>query len=246
MLRNTMSPELLELMDTGSPGDVDFYCQYARIGGGPVLVLMCGTGRIAIPIARQGIPVMAVDPDAGALDLARRKAQEAGASRAMFVQADPGGFATESRYALALIPGGRLQEILTLPEQRECLLAIRRSLQPGGRLLFDVPLWEPAAPADEMTVVRRHGDRVVALRRQHRYEAARQLAEGTVECRWLGHDGSVERAMVTSYYRRYATPGEMVLLLETCGFTSECYGGFDQQPLLPGAKRMLMDAVRNR
>lgn len=246
MMQNAMMPELLDLLDTGSTGDVDFYCQYARTHGATVLVLLCGTGRVALPIARQGLPVMALDPDAGAIALARRKAQQMGVAKAAFVQAEPDGFVTDTKYAVALIPGGRMQELLTLEEQRAFLLAVRRALQPGARLVLDVPLWDPGAQPDDAPVVRRHGEQIVAVRRYLRTEPARQLAEETVDCRWLDANGVVERTFVTTHYQRYATPGEMVLLLEACGFSSVLYGGFDQQPLMPGAPRLVIEAERNR
>src|SRR5579884_3039242 len=37
--------------------DLDFYVDLARKIGGPVLELACGTGRVLLPIARQGIAI---------------------------------------------------------------------------------------------------------------------------------------------------------------------------------------------
>jgi ubiquinone/menaquinone biosynthesis C-methylase UbiE len=36
-------------------GDVAFYERVAREAGGPVLELACGTGRIALPLAKAGL-----------------------------------------------------------------------------------------------------------------------------------------------------------------------------------------------
>jgi hypothetical protein len=246
MLRTTMPPELMELLDTGTSGDVDFYCQYARISGGTVLLPMCGAGRVAMAIARQGVPVMALEADAGAVALAQRKAQQMGVARILFVQAEPAGFVTDTKYMLAAIPGGRLQALLTLEEQRSCLLAVRRSMLPGAKLVLDLPLWDPAEFSDSAPVVRRQGEQQVALRRHVRFDPTRQVAEETVECQWLDREGAVTRSVVAACYHRYATPGEMVLLLEACGFAPVCFGGFDQEPLMPGARRLVIEAEKNR
>jgi 2-polyprenyl-3-methyl-5-hydroxy-6-metoxy-1,4-benzoquinol methylase len=39
--------------------DLEFYADRAKTNGGPVLELACGTGRILLPIAREGIAFMA-------------------------------------------------------------------------------------------------------------------------------------------------------------------------------------------
>ncbi len=96
-MRTAAAPELAELLERTSPGDTDFYAQYARHAGGPVLVLLCGTGRVATAIARQGIPVLGIDSDAAALDLATRKAQELGVEKAVFFRADPTSFVSDTR-----------------------------------------------------------------------------------------------------------------------------------------------------
>ena len=50
-------PAVYDASASGVPGDVDFYVDLAReadAAGLPVLELACGTGRVAIPIARRG------------------------------------------------------------------------------------------------------------------------------------------------------------------------------------------------
>ena len=47
--------------------DVEFYVEHAVESGGPVVELAVGTGRIAVPIARAGIPVIGVDTSPGML-----------------------------------------------------------------------------------------------------------------------------------------------------------------------------------
>jgi SAM-dependent methyltransferase len=246
MLRNAIAPDLLDLVDTGSPGDVDFYCQYARHAGGPVLVLMCGTGRVAIPIARQGLPVIGLDGDTASIDLAKRKAMQAGVTRAMFVRGESTDFVSDTKHPLVLIPGGRLQQLLTLEEQRACLSAARHALQIGGKLVLDLPLLDPGSVAPQQPQMRRDGDRSALLRRHGRIDAARQITEELISCQWLAQDGSVEREQYAAVNSRYATPGELTLLLEVCGFQTVCFGGFDRQPLLPGAQRLVIEAERNR
>ncbi len=79
----------LDLHD--DPGDLDLWTALAAEAGGPVLELMAGSGRIAVPLAEEGHAVTAVDVDAAMLDRARRRAEAAGpevAERVTLVLAD--------------------------------------------------------------------------------------------------------------------------------------------------------------
>jgi len=54
-------------------GVVAFYDRVAREVGGPILELACGTGRIALPLAKAGLHVTSVDRSEAMLTIARRK-----------------------------------------------------------------------------------------------------------------------------------------------------------------------------
>src|SRR6266849_10005820 len=58
--------------------DVPFYVEEARRSGGPVVELGVGTGRIAVPVAADGIRVIGVDSSRGMLDVCARRAALAG------------------------------------------------------------------------------------------------------------------------------------------------------------------------
>src|SRR4026208_828029 len=59
--------------------DVPVYVDEARrVSPGPVGELGVGTGRIAVPIAAEGIRVIGVDSSAGMLEVAREQAESAG------------------------------------------------------------------------------------------------------------------------------------------------------------------------
>ena len=72
---------IAELYDPWSASvveDVAFYLEEARRSGGPVVELGVGTGRIAVPIAADGIRVIGVDSSRGMLDVCARRAALAG------------------------------------------------------------------------------------------------------------------------------------------------------------------------
>jgi ubiquinone/menaquinone biosynthesis C-methylase UbiE len=53
--------------------DVAFYDRVAREVGGDTLELACGTGRIALPLAKAGLHVTGVDRSEAMLTITRRK-----------------------------------------------------------------------------------------------------------------------------------------------------------------------------
>ena len=58
--------------------DVGFYVAEARKARSTVVELGVGTGRIALPIAAAGVPVIGIDSSPGMLEVCRRSAEAAG------------------------------------------------------------------------------------------------------------------------------------------------------------------------
>ena len=123
----------------GVAHDVARYLEIARAVGGPVLELCCGTGRIALPLARAGFEVTAVDVSAGMLEVLR--ARLAGEPRIPVtpVHQDVTRLSLEKRdYPLAIIGFNSLLCIPDFALQRQALSSIARHLAPGGLLVIDV------------------------------------------------------------------------------------------------------------
>src|SRR5919206_1493862 len=117
--------------------DVGFYLEEARRAGGPVVELGVGTGRIAVPIAADGIRVIGVDSSEGMLEVCRRHAELAGVEldlRLGDLREPP----VDEQVPLVLIPFRSLLHMQTDRERRRALAAARDLLVRGGRLVFDV------------------------------------------------------------------------------------------------------------
>jgi SAM-dependent methyltransferase len=122
--------------------DVAFYVEEAVRSGGPVLELGVGTGRIAVPVAAAGIPVVGVDLSSGMLEVARERAELAGVRLDLRLgdMRDP---PVEGRFPLVTCPFRSLLHMETDADRRAVLRAVARLLAPGGRFVFDV--FAPAA-----------------------------------------------------------------------------------------------------
>jgi len=127
----------------GSPmdGDVAFYLAQARRTRGPILELACGTGRIAIPLARAGFEVTGLDRAPAMLAIARGKLRAEPVPGLRFVRGNMTRFSLPQRFGLVLVAFRSFQHLLTVREQRACLEHVRRHLSPKGRLI--VNLFDP-------------------------------------------------------------------------------------------------------
>jgi SAM-dependent methyltransferase len=117
--------------------DVAFYLEQARATGGPVVELGVGTGRVAVPLACDGVPVIGIDSSAGMLEVARERAELAGVELDLRL----GDFRSppvEGPVPLVIAPFRSLLHMETDADRRAVVQAVHRLLQPGGLFVFDV------------------------------------------------------------------------------------------------------------
>ena len=117
--------------------DVEFYVEEARAAGGPVVELACGTGRIALPIAKAGIRLIGVDASERMLEVAREYAAAEGVELDLR-HGDYRDPPVRERVPLVLIPFRSLLHMTTEEDRLRALRAARELLLPDGRLVFDV------------------------------------------------------------------------------------------------------------
>ncbi len=119
--------------------DVAFYVEKALASGGPVVELAVGTGRIAVPIAEAGIPVIGVDSSPAMLRVASAAAESAGVSALVDLRlGDLREPPVSERVPLAICPFRSLLHLETEAEKLRAVRAARALLEPGGRFVFDV------------------------------------------------------------------------------------------------------------
>ncbi len=213
--------------------DVAFYSELARASGGPVLELACGTGRVLLEIAKQGIACAGVDLSPGMLAKLRAK----GAPPSLrLVQAPMQRFDLGSdRFALIYSAFRGFQHLYSVEDQLACLACVRRHLAPGGAFAFDV--FNPrldrmgASERPEAVGVRfdLDGEEVVRYERSQ-LDSGKQLIRVGMryERRRAGGElASEEVEFQMRWFYRY----EVEHLLARAGFREVAiYGDFAKQP----------------
>ena len=129
-------PRLAEIYDPldRDRSDLDAYAAVAgEFSAVTVVDVGCGTGTLACLLAARGLEVVAVDPAAASLDVARRKP---GADRVRWLHADATGLPA-LQVDLATMTANVAQVFITGEEWAATLRAVREALRPGGRLVFE-------------------------------------------------------------------------------------------------------------
>ncbi len=113
--------------------DIPFFTQEAKKAS-DVLELMCGTGRVSLPLIQAGIRLTCVDRSAEMLVVLRNKLSQTGLS-AQVVQADICDLQLGKRFDLIILPFLSFAEIASQEDQRRALARIRDHMSPGGRFI---------------------------------------------------------------------------------------------------------------
>ncbi len=129
-------PWLYDLRTAHLRDDIRWFLREAARTDGEVLELACGTGRVAIPLARTGIRVVGVDADRGMLARGREHARERGAE-VRWVCADMMRPLFRSRFRLVYVAFASLHDLPRWTDWEACFRSAAESLEPGGRFLLD-------------------------------------------------------------------------------------------------------------
>jgi SAM-dependent methyltransferase len=110
--------------------DLPLWDELAGEAGGTVLDLGCGTGRVALHLARRGHDVLGLDIDA---ELIATLDQRAAGLPLRTLVSDACDFQLEKEIDLALAPMQTLQLLAGSQERVACLRQVSTHLRPGGR-----------------------------------------------------------------------------------------------------------------
>src|SRR5512138_3017601 len=93
--------QVYDLYVSDWPGEIDFYRSLLAntgLGALGLLEVACGTGRVALQLAREGVDVMGLDLSPELLDMARRKSD--GISNVRWVQGDMRTFELGTKFGI--------------------------------------------------------------------------------------------------------------------------------------------------
>jgi SAM-dependent methyltransferase len=222
--------------------DVSFYRTLAHERGGPVLDLGCGTGRLMVPLLRDGHVVAGVDRSTAMLSRAQgrlARLRPAVRQRALLARGDMRALPFASRFAFAISAFHSVQHLYTDDDQVAGYRAVAATLIPGGWFAFDS--FAPNSQFLARVGTRRRWGRT---RFRHpvsgrpilyteSYRRDGQVLATTFHYQELdgrGRSRGTERRAVLRH--RLLAPADVRVLLGRAGLTLiASWGGFDGRPL---------------
>jgi SAM-dependent methyltransferase len=237
--------------------DVDFFIDCSRKAGGRTLELGCGTGRVLIPTALAGCAITGLDISPRMLKKCREKLDNQPIDvrkQVRLIQGNMTEFDTGEMYDLITVPFRAFQHLMSVGEQKSCLICVKRHLTPQGHLVIDV--FHPFPPrlvydpryADEIEdlpdmelpdgTMLRTMSRVAGFHRDEQYNDIELIY-------YVSHpDGRKER-LVHSFPMKYLFRYEMEHLLELGGFrVVDLFGNFDRSIFSENSPEMIFVAEK--
>ena len=203
--------------------DVPFWRNFALRRGGVVLELGCGTGRIAVPLARAGVPLVGIDRSAPMLERARRRVRrDRLTNRVQLIRGDIRKLPLKrGQFSAVIAPYGVLQSLLRERDLSATLVAAYEVLEPGGalglELVADLPSWEEYRKRVSLTGwrTRRGGTRVTLVETVRQDRSRRLTIFDQAFTEQKGARRAVRRFALT--FRTLSVP-QMARRLEKAGF----------------------------
>ena len=208
--------------------DIAFWSAFARGASAgqagrhtPILELGCGTGRVAIPVARAGATVVGIDRSASMLARGLRRVARARLSPSVkLIRGDISQLPFPDRaFGLVMAPYGILQSLLDEALLAATLADVRRVLARGGtfglELVADLPAWEEYSRRPTLRSSRGpHGKPIVLIEtvRQDRRRHITRFEQEFIE----GRGQSATSRKFKLAFRTLTVP-QMVQRLETAG-----------------------------
>jgi SAM-dependent methyltransferase len=229
--------------------DLPFFVAEAKSVAGDVVDLMCGTGRVAVPLLAEGVPVTCVDRSPDMLGILRANLARRGLE-ARVVEADVSALPLASRFSLAIIPFNSFAELTMKADQRAALASISRCVRPRGR--FICTLHNPAVRLRDMDdtwrvrarVPRPGGRGELMLRVRESYDPDTGIVTGTQAFVTVNQEGAEsQREAVFRFAALDRTSFEG--MAQKAGFSvEEFYGDYSREVFVPDESPFMIWVMR--
>lgn len=195
-----------------------------------ILELCCGTGRLTLPIAKDGYRICGVDYTSSMLERAKTKASEAGLE-IHFIEADIRTLDLQGKFDLIFLPFNSIHHLYKNEDLFMALKGVQNHLKEGGRFLLDCfnPNIQYIAESErEQRVIAEYtanDGREVLIKQTMHYESATQI--NRIEWHYFinGEFYSIQNLDMRLYF-----PQELDSYLERAGFhIIHKFGGFEEE-----------------
>jgi SAM-dependent methyltransferase len=233
--------------------DLPLWADLARERGGPILELGCGSGRVALHLAREGCEVTGVDSSPAMLALARSRLerQPSIAGRIKLLAEDFRSLRLGRTFPLILLPFNTFAHMIDPADVHATLKMIALHLPPGGRAAFALPNPIPiyGDPPESLVLERTFRDEARQVNVQQfsslRVDRAAQLGYITWIYDEIDSAGTVTRTTIPMTLR-YFFPKELAVLFQHAGLRLlHEWGDYDRSPFTEDSPVLIAVAGRD-
>lgn len=196
-----------------------------RLGGGPVLELGVGSGRLALPLAELGLEVHGIDASSAMLDRLQAKPGGAGIHVTLGDMAEL-ALPAPPAFTVVFVAFNTFFNLTSAAAQQRCLTRVADLLAPGGAFVLEafVPSDDLGPGAEAAVAPRRITADEVVLTVSQVDRGAQTITGQHVHLRESG-------IRLRPWHLRYATPDQLDEAAEAAGLQLvERAAGWGQQP----------------
>ena len=221
--------------------DLQFYKRWLpKNKDAKILELCCGTGRLTLPIAKDGYDICGVDYTSSMLERAKLKASEAGL-KINFIEADMRTLNLQEKFDLIFIPFNSIHHLYKNEDLFKALEGIKRHLKEGSIFLLDCfnPNIQYIVESEkEQKVIAEYttnDGREVLIKQTMRYENATQI--NRIEWHYFinGEFHSIQNLDMRMFF-----PQELDSYLERAGFDIiHKFGSFEEETFTDNSEKQI-------
>jgi ubiquinone/menaquinone biosynthesis C-methylase UbiE len=233
--------------------DLDLYTELAGETGGPILDMGCGSGRVTLPLAKQGHRIVGVDNSQVMLSRGQRKIDQFPKAKPLvtFIHGDALQTELKEQFKLIIVSYNSFMHFGEQSDQLTALRHFQTMLDDDGLLVIDLPNAGEAFGAQdygaivlERSFIEPETGHLVMQQSVSSIDRVTQHLFITWIYDEMMDDSAVHRTMAPLRLR-YVFAGEMDLMLEAAGLHCvELYGDYQRIPFEDGCPRMIVLAQK--
>ena len=225
--------------------DIPFWIEKAHQCNGKILEIGCGTGRITIPIAKSNVYVTGIDISSHMLKILKKKSLQNNVHIDTHLM-DMRALDLKELFNLIIVPYRGFQHLLTITDQEQSLISMRKTLNANGHLIIN--LFPPNIEMfdqnklisyESKTIANNHKQEKLTIR--HRVQVDPETQNVSVDL-FTQHqnEGIIFKEQYFEYTLSYLYEKEAEYLFRNCGYqVIDLYGDYNRGPYQSGSADMI-------
>ena len=239
---------LYDIFNQNCLDDIDMYIKMCKQTKHSILELGIGTGRVAIPMAREGMNIVGIDTSPIMLEMLRKKIVRERINGITFFQQDMRSLSLESNFDIVLCPFCTFNFLLSIEDQINALLSIRNIMKEDSKIIFDLLTINtfPSSLEDNslkyFDTCKISEDGFAEIYISNSFDQSNQFFKQERYYREYSRDIFI-REYHTTMKNRFFLLGEFQLLLNRCGYKIlNIYGDYNFSFFSNGSPNLIIEA----